>query len=77
MDWKDYGVESIVKRILNNKNLDNGSIVLLNHGAKHTPEALVKVILELKEQGFELVPVSELIYKSNFVVDNRGRQMEN
>ena len=29
----------------------------------------------LKEQGYELVPVSQLIYKDNYHMDHEGRQI--
>jgi len=38
---------------------------------------LESVILGLREQGYELVPVSELIYKENYHLDVTGRQIKN
>lgn len=38
-------------------------------------EALEKVILGLKDKGYELVPVSELIYTGEYIVDQTGRQI--
>ena len=61
MDWKDYGVNSIVQKSTEHKNLGNGSIILMHNGAKHTPEALERVITGLKDKGYELVPLSQLI----------------
>ncbi len=69
-DWKDYGASDIVKKCTDNKDLGNGSIILLHNGAKHMPHALEDVIKGLKDQGYELVPVSELIYKDNYTVDH-------
>lgn len=74
LDWKDYGVKDIVKRCTQNKNLGNGSILLLHSGTKYTSEALEKIITGLKDQGYELVPVSELIYREGFKIDHTGRQ---
>lgn len=76
-DWKDYGKESIVKTILKNKELKSGAIILMHSGAKYTKDALESVILGLREQGYELVPVSELIYKENYHLDVTGRQIKN
>jgi polysaccharide deacetylase family sporulation protein PdaB len=73
-DWKDYGVDSIVKSVVDNKNLGNGSIILLHNDAKYTPQALEDVITGLQEKGYELVPVSELIYTGKYTVDGAGRQ---
>lgn len=76
LDWKDYGVNDIIKRCTLDKNLGKGSIILLHNGAKYTPEALDAVIKGLKEQGYELVPISQLIYTGDFAVDHMGRQMK-
>jgi len=74
LDWKDYGSDAIIKKVLEHKHLGNGSIILMHNGAKYTPAALEAVILGLKEKGYELVPISELIHKENYEMDHEGRQ---
>lgn len=76
LDWKDYGVDSIIKTVTEHKNLQNGSIILMHNGAKYTAEALPQVITKLKELGYEFVPISELIYKDNYHLDVTGRQIK-
>ena len=76
LDWKDYGVDSIIDTVVNHKNLGNGSIILCHNGAKYTKDALEDVITGLKEKGYEIVSVSELIYKENYHMDVTGRQIE-
>ena len=76
LDWKDYGVDSIIKTVTEHKNLQNGSIVLMHNGAKYTAEALPKIIEGLRAKGYELVPISELIYKDNYHLDVTGRQIK-
>lgn len=76
MDWKDYGVKSIVKKCTQGDSLGNGSILLLHVGARHTAEALDQVITGLKEQGYDLVPVSQLIFTKDYAIDSEGRQFE-
>lgn len=76
LDWKDYGVDNIINTVLNHKNLGNGSIILCHNGAKYTAEALESLITGLKEKGYEIVPVSELIYKDNYHMDVTGRQIQ-
>lgn len=61
-DWKDYGVESIIKKVTENENLKAGSIIRMHSGAKYTSHALETVITSLQQQGYELVPLSQLIY---------------
>ena len=75
LDWKDYGVDSIVSTVLNHKNLKNGSIILMHNGAKYTKDALESVILGLQEKGYEIVPISELIYKEDYHMDHTGKQI--
>ena len=75
LDWKDYGVDGIINKTVNNKKLGNGSIILLHNGAKYTPEALELIIVGLQDKGYELVPVSELIYTGEYKVDQTGRQI--
>lgn len=74
LDWKDYGVDSIIHTVTNHKHLGNGSIILMHNGAKYTKDALEAMIINLKEQGYEFVKVSELIYKENYQMDHEGRQ---
>lgn len=74
LDWRDYGVDSIVNRVLDDKHLGNGSIILCHNGAKFTADALEKLIVGLQEKGYEIVPVSQLIYTDNYEMDHEGRQ---
>lgn len=76
LDWKDYGVQSIIDTVLKNKSLGSGSIILCHNGAKYTAEALEKIITGLKKKRYQIVPVSELIYKNNYHLDASGRQMK-
>ena len=74
LDWKELGVESEINQVLNHKHLGKGSIILFHNDAKYTPQALETIIKGLKEKGFEIVPISQLIYKENYEMDNEGRQ---
>lgn len=75
LDWKDYGVDAIVNTVCNHKHLGNGSIILCHNGAKYTAQALESMITGLKEKGYEIVPVSQLIYEKNYHMDHEGRQI--
>ncbi len=76
LDWKDYGAESIIKTVCKHKHLGNGSIILCHNGAKFTKDALETMITGLQEQGYEIVPISQLIYTGNYYMDHEGRQFE-
>lgn len=75
LDWKDYGVESIISTVCNHKALEPGAIILCHNGAKYTAQALDEMITKLKSDGYELVPVSELILKENYHMDATGKQI--
>ena len=75
LDWKDYDAARIISNVCNHKALGNGSIILCHNGAKHTAEALDEMLTNLKNQGYEIVPISELIFRENFHMDVTGRQI--
>ena len=75
LDWKDYGVDPIIKTVTQHKHLGNGSIILCHNGAKYTAQALDTMITTLKEAGYKFVPLSELIYRDNYHMDHEGRQI--
>lgn len=75
LDWKELGVQPVVDRVT--RNVQNGSIVLFHNNAKYILEYLPIIIERLQKDGYELVPLSELIYKDNFYIDNTGRQKLN
>lgn len=77
LDWKDYGVNSIIDKVCNHKSLQNGSIILLHNGSKYTRDALDGLLIGLEEKGYAFLPVSKLIYKDNYSVDHTGRQKKN
>lgn len=76
LDWKDYGADHIVDTVLNNRNLKNGAIILLHNETKYTADALYSIIKGIREKGYQMVPVSELIYEKDYHMDVTGRQMK-
>ena len=73
LDWKEMGVQPVVDRVT--RNVRNGSIVLFHNNAKYVSEYLPIIIEKLQNDGYEIVPISELIYKENFYMDNTGSQI--
>lgn len=76
LDWKDYGVDSIINSVVNNKHLGNGSIILCHNGAKYIKDALEPMIKGLLDKGYKIVPISELIYTGDYYMDHEGRQYQ-
>ena len=72
LDWKNLSATEIAMRIINGAK--NGSIILCHNNGLHTAEALPLIFSTLKNRGYTFVPISELIYKDNYYMDNNGRQ---
>ena len=75
IDWRNEGRQIIIDRVLNHKNLGNGSIVLMHMAATYTPSALEEIIQGIQAKGYEIVPVSHLIYETNYPMDAAGNQI--
>ena len=75
IDWRNEGRQIIIDRVLNHKNLGNGSIVLMHMAATYTPSALEEIIQGIQAKGYEIVPVSHLIYETNYHMDAAGNQI--
>ena len=73
LDWKELGVDPVVDKVV--KNVSHGSIILCHNNAKYIKEYLPIILQRLQEKGYEFVPISQLIYKDNFEIDNSGRQI--
>jgi len=72
LDWKNLSATEIAMRVINGAK--EGSIILCHNNGLHTAEALPLIFSTLKNRGFAFVPISELIYKENYYLDNNGRQ---
>ena len=76
LDWKEIPAEEIVQRVTGK--VQPGSIVLFHNAALHTPEALPAILETLIQDGYTLVPISQLIldgeYNTDYTIDHTGRQ---
>ncbi len=75
LDWKDYGADSIVDTVCSHKQLAPGAIILCHNGAKYTAQALDTMLTNLEEQGYQIVPISELIMREDYHMDVTGKQI--
>ena len=71
LDWKELSAGEITQRV--KSGVSPGSIVLFHNAAKHTPEALPAVIEYLLQNGYSIVPVSEMLLTGDYVMDHTGR----
>jgi len=73
LDWKkDMSKQAILDRII--KKTKPGAIILFHNDTQYTVELLPQIISELKAKGLGFAPVSELIIKDNYYIDDQGRQ---
>jgi len=72
LDWKDLSAAEITKRVTNG--VKSGSIVLFHNAAKHTPEALPSILEKLIADGYQIVPVSEILLDGETYLDHTGKQ---
>jgi len=72
LDWKEFGVEPVVERVL--KKVNKGSIILFHNNAKYVADFLPIILDRLTREGYAIVPVSKLILKENYYIDHTGRQ---
>ena len=72
LDWRDLSASDIAMRVINN--VKSGSIILMHNNGLHTAEAVPIILETLKNRGYSFVPIGELIYRENYVIDGAGRQ---
>ena len=75
LDWKNYGVQSIIDTVTGHENLDAGAIILCHNDGKYTADALDGLLTILEEKGYAFVPISRLIHRDNYHMDVTGRQI--
>ena len=49
--------------------------MLFHNAGKHTPEALPQIIEYLLSEGYEIVPVGQLLLPGEYDVDSTGRMI--
>lgn len=74
LDWKGLSASDINARVI--KNLVPGSIILMHNNADNVVAATRLVLQGLKEQGYKVSSVGELIYKDGYTIDNTGKQIK-
>lgn len=76
LDWQNLTREEIVERVTSRSH--KGAIVLFHNNGLYTADALPEIIAHFRKQGYEIVPISELIYDQDYYIDpNSGAQIKN
>lgn len=72
LDWKGLSATEILSRVTSS--VKNGSIILFHNNSDNILEALPLVISYLKNQGYKMVTLSNLVYQDNYTIDGNGIQ---
>jgi len=75
LDWKGLSGVEMCERVM--KNVKNGSIILCHNNSDNILSGLPLILERLKNAGYDVVSVGELIYDSNYYIDNLGIQRKN
>jgi peptidoglycan-N-acetylglucosamine deacetylase len=76
LDWKPGISQGEILDRIKNK-INPGSIILFHNDTTHTAKMLPNIINTLKNDGYDLQPVSKLILRENYKIDHDGRQKAN
>ena len=74
LDYNGLTGDEMWNRI--NTKLSSGDIILTHNGTKNTANSLDMLLKNIKQKGFDVVPVSDLIYKDNYKIDSSGAQVK-
>lgn len=71
LDWKNRGVQEIINRATKVK---SGDIVLFHNDSQYILDALPAVLKYYAENGYSVVPISEILLTGETTIDIQGRQ---
>lgn len=74
LDYEGKTPEEMCERI--KKKIRNGSIVLMHNDTKYTAQGLQQIIDLIKNLGYEIIPLNELVYLENYEINHEGRQIK-
>ena len=75
LDWKGLSASEINSRVLSK--VKNGSIILMHNNSDHVLDGLRLILTTLKNKGYQIGSIGELVYADNYTVDRNGVQHQN
>lgn len=72
LDWKGLSGLSICERVMSR--VKNGSIILCHNNSDHILDALPAMLIALKNAGYKVVAIGDLIYDGEYTIDHQGTQ---
>lgn len=75
LDWKGLSGTQMLNRVLSK--IGNGGIILCHNNSDNILDGLRLILERLTTSGYKFVSVGDLIYKSDYKIDNLGIQRKN
>lgn len=75
LDWKGLKAGEILNRVRNK--VKNGSIILMHNNADHVLDALRLTLDYLKNAGYKVTCVGDVVYQQDYYIDVNGMQHKN
>lgn len=72
LDYTGLSGDEMWSRI--SSKISNGDIILMHNGTTHTADSLDMILKNIKQLGYEITTVSNLIYKDAYIIDSNGMQ---
>lgn len=72
LDWKNRGVQELIEK--STRKVKSGDIILFHNDSRYILDALPAILKSYQEQGFRIVPVSQILLPGKTTIDVQGRQ---
>ncbi|MDD6681722.1 MAG: polysaccharide deacetylase family protein [Clostridiales bacterium] len=72
LDWKNRGVKELIEK--STRNVKSGDIILFHNDSRYILDALPAILKSYQEQGFKIVPISQILLPGKTTIDVQGRQ---
>lgn len=72
IDYQNPALDTMLERTVGK--MREGSIMLFHSGAQNTPGALPYIIKGIRDKGFEITVISDIIHSPPYKIDYEGRQ---
>ncbi len=73
LDWRGTSSNDMEKRVL--RKLHKGAIIRFHVTGRNTPEALPQIIEGIMEQGYKIVPLSQLLLEGDYYIHPHTGEM--
>jgi len=72
-DWKGYASDKIADGVMGQ--VEKGDIIMFQNNMENTPEAVRSIVLSLREKGYKIVPLSDLLLNGDYIINGDGTQL--